>query len=73
MEDAMLQTKDTAQAQKEKRLEMLASVTASDALEGIKPLVPEDGVPYRLMQDWLDGKITAKQQTMLLKKHYRLS
>lgn len=45
-------------------------VQASSALEGYEPLTLDDGVPYILQQEWIDGKITLEESKQKLLEHY---
>ena len=57
---------------KEQRQKVVDKVQASSALEGYEPLTPNDGVAYKLQQDWIDGKITLKESKKKLMEYYGL-
>lgn len=53
----------------EARQKIETAVAASSALEGFESLTPDDGLPYRLQQDWIQGKISIEDRIDQLKKH----
>lgn len=55
------------------RQKIANDVQASSALEGYEPLSPNDGVPYQLQQQWIEGEITMQERRKRLMEHYGLN